>query len=38
MTYLAITRTDETARESRPLVRIPDRSEGRLFQGWGPKF
>lgn len=38
MTYLAITRTDENARESRPLVRVPEQSVGRLFQGWGPKF
>lgn len=38
MTYLAINRTDEGARESRPLVRIPEQTASRLFQGWGPKF
>ena len=38
MTYLAVTRSDEKVHEARPLVRVPEQSGSRLFQGWGPKF
>lgn len=38
MTYLTINRTDESPRGNRPLVRIPEQTMSRLFQGWGPKF
>jgi hypothetical protein len=38
MTYLTIGRNDESTREARTTVRVPDQMGSRLFQGWGPKF
>ncbi len=39
MTHIANNPTEnETARELRTTIRLPDQSASRLFQGWGPKF